>query len=109
MHGHHHPEPSPYILVCELDADPKNASATAFAGHQGAWNLTVEYLVDQGAAKPEVAVSIVKDGATTKWHDSGAKPGFHHATLGPVAPGAKLSLNVTNLLARLRWCEPVCC
>jgi len=26
-----------------------------------------------------------------------------------VAPGAKLSLNVTDLLARLRWCEPVCC
>jgi len=51
MHGHHHPEPSPYILVCELDADQKHATATAFTGHQGGWNLTVEYLVDQGAGQ----------------------------------------------------------
>jgi hypothetical protein len=88
--------PLPYLLVCELEVDADSPSATAFTGGQGAWNATVE-------------VTIQSNGATTDWKDSGIAPGFHSKTLGPLAAGAKISLTATNSLARVRWCEPVCC
>jgi hypothetical protein len=101
--------PLPYLLVCELEVDADSPSATAFTGGQGAWNATVEYLVDQGVSDPAVEVTIQSNGATTDWKDSGIAPGFHSKTLGPLAAGAKISLTATNSLARVRWCEPVCC
>ena len=28
---------------------------------------------------------------------------------GGLPPGAKITLKATDAMARLRWCEPVCC
>ena len=65
--------------------------------------------VDTGAVAPSVDVTIVSGGATTDWTDTAIAPGFHVHHIGPLAPGAKVTLTVAAAMARVRWCETVCC
>jgi hypothetical protein len=98
-----------WVVLNELEVDSTSTSAAAFTGEGGASNATVEYLIDQGAAGPAVTVAIVAGGTTTNWTATALTAGFHHHRFGPLPPGAKLTLTGTDVMARLRWCEPVCC
>jgi hypothetical protein len=126
--SHHHGYP-PYVYVpvvwvpvegacCEritvprdLAADPKNASANALVGGSEQVSLSLEYLVETGAASPSVTLTTTSDGATATWSDTTPAVGYHvqEALLLSVKPGTKISLVVNNVTARLRWCEKVCC
>ena len=98
-----------FLLISDLEADPSNTTASAFAGAHGGGNAVVEYLVDSGATSPSVEVSIVSGGSTTDWKDAAPAAGFHTHPLGQLAPGAKVTLTVAAAMARVRWCETVCC
>jgi len=99
-----------FVLVHELEADPSSTIASAFAGEHGGRNAVVEYLVSAGASSPSVEVMTVDTGgATADWKDSAIAPGFHVHHMGHLQPGAKVTLTVAAAMARLRWCESVCC
>jgi hypothetical protein len=98
-----------WLMVHELEVDTSSTTASAFTGTGGASGATVEYLVDQGATSPSVSVNIAAGGLTTAWTDTAIAPGFHFHQFGPLPHGAKLTLTASNAIARLRWCEPVCC
>jgi len=98
-----------WMVLHELEVDPSSTTATAFTGAGGGSGATVEYLVDKGAASPSVSANITADGLSTAWSDTGIAPGFHFHRFGPLPRGAKVTLSATNAMARLRWCELVCC
>jgi len=98
-----------YVVVHELDVDPSNTATSGFIGAGGASGATVEYLVETGAPAPQVTVEIVAAGPTTQWQDTAIAPGFHVQHFGPLPRGAKVTLSATDAMARLRWCEKVCC
>jgi len=98
-----------WFVLSELEVDSTSTSATAFTGSGGAGNVSVEYLVDPGAASPAVTVNMVSSGSSTTWTATSVTPGFHAHHFGSLPQGVKLTLSATNVMARLRWCEPVCC
>jgi hypothetical protein len=98
-----------WVVLNELEVDSTSTSAAAFTGEGGASGASVEYLVDQGAAAPAVTVDIAERGTSTTWTATSITPGFHAHRFGPLPRGAKLTLTATDAMARLRWCEPVCC
>jgi len=109
-HGWHgHSWGTGFVLVNEVEADPTSPGAASFAGAGGGFGAIVEYLVDAGAAAPAVEVAITSGGSTDDWKDSAIAPGFHIHHLGHLPPGAKITLTATEAMARVRWCETICC
>lgn len=98
-----------FMMVNELDVDNTSPSGAAFIGEGGSSAVTVDYVIDQGASGPAVTVTIVAGGATTVWNAGTVTAGYHAHHFGAQPRGTKLTLTATNAMARLRWCEPVCC
>jgi hypothetical protein len=72
--------------------------------------LTLEYAPDAGATSPLVKVTVDLDGSTSTWQETSMTDGYHvKSHLLSIEPGAKVTLEVTEAMARLRWCETVCC
>lgn len=120
---HPHAMPSAWIVflppeLCdhlkvprEIDADTTSSSASALVGG-GAdkISLSLEYLVEAGATSPSVKVTTSSDGGSATWSDDTPSTGYHvQEALLSVTPGSKVTLNVNNATARLRWCETICC
>jgi len=95
----------------DLSADATNTTATGLVGGSQSVSLSVEYLVDSGAASPSVKVTLAApDGTSSDWTDSAPVAGYHvQEALLSAKAGTKLTLTVNNVTARLRWCEHVCC
>jgi hypothetical protein len=95
----------------DIAADSNNTTATGLVGGSQQVSLSLEYLVDSGAASPSVKVSLAApDGTSSDWSDSAPTAGYHvQEALLSAKPGTKLTLTVNNVTARLRWCEHVCC
>jgi hypothetical protein len=101
-----------WVVLNELEADSTSATATsaaAFIGTGGASGASVEYLIGQGATGPAVTVDIAAGAMSTTWTATVVTAGFHAHRFGPLPEGTKLTLTATDAMARLRWCEPVCC
>ena len=98
-----------FVLVNEIEADPTSKSAANFTGEGGGHSAVVEYFVDAGASAPSVEVTITSGGSTQDWKDTAIAAGFHAHHLGHLPPGAKVTLTVAAAMARVRWCETVCC
>jgi hypothetical protein len=81
----------------------------SFAGSRGGMGTVVEYLVDTGAIGPSVEVQVTSGGGVSDWKDTAIAPGFHVHHIGHLSPGAKVTLTVAAAMARVRWCETVCC
>ena len=66
--------------------------------------------MDAGAASPTVKVTTAAGGSSATWSDDTPAEGYtvRQAVLS-AAPGTKVTLAVNNAIARLRWCELVCC
>jgi hypothetical protein len=100
----------PQTLVEEISVDATTTSRDALIGGTSPARLTCEYFVDTGASSPAVTVTIVTDGTTTTWTDTGIAAGYHvNDHVATAKPGSKVTLSATNALARLRWCETICC
>ncbi len=95
----------------DLAADATNSTATGLVGGSQNVSLSIEYLVENGAASPTVKVSLAApDGTSSDWSDGAPATGYHvQEALLSAKPGTKLTLTVNNVTARLRWCEHVCC
>ena len=100
------------VLPQQLDANGDQKSSALVGGHDDA-HLTLEYLVETGAADTTVTVTALQpDGTSSTWTDTGAGVGFHvQEQFLAVKPGTKLTLEVADIkvTARLRWCESICC
>src|SRR5262245_10067789 len=97
----------PVTIPRDLTADAKNQSATGLAGGSEQVSLSLEYLVESGAASPSVKLTLTSpDGTTSDWSDTSPSVGYHvQEGLLSAKAGTKLSLTVNNVTARLRWCE----
>lgn len=116
------PPPCQYVFVpmacCEtltvprdITADATNATATGLVGGSQPVILSIEYLVDPGAASPTAKLTLAApDGTSSDWTDGAPATGYHvQEALLSAKPGTKLTLTVNNVTARVRWCEHVCC
>ena len=103
---------SPALVVAlEASADSAASSKKVFIGGTTAVRLTLEYMPDDGATAPSVTVTVVSDGSSTStWGESSIAPGYHvKSGFILVEPGSKVTLEVAEASARLRWCETVYC
>ncbi len=98
----------PQVMPQELTADPAAPGETIVGGFSGV-RLTLETYVEAGAAAPEVKVTVVKDGTSTTTTSGGLPEGYQmDEEFLALDPGAKVTLEVVDAIARLRWCETVC-
>lgn len=99
------------VVALEAVADSTTTTKKVFIGGTTPVRLTLEYLSDDGATAPSVAVTIVEAGtSTTTWKETAITPGYHvKSEWVSVAPGSLVTLEVAETSARLRWCETVCC
>ena len=100
----------PALLVArEIDAvrprRPRKASSAARGRSSSPWNTWW-----MPAASPTVKVTTAAAGSSATWSDDTPAEGYtvRQAVLS-AAPGTKVTLAVNNAIARLRWCELVCC
>ena len=106
--GHHY---YPAVLLTrEIDVDSATSSREGLVGGARPVFLSLEYLVEAGAASPAVKVTTSAAGSSATWSDDTPAEGYtvRQAVLS-AAPGTKVTLAVNNAIARLRWCELVCC
>jgi hypothetical protein len=98
------------IVPFELSVTGETSPQEAFVGGIATVRPTLEYLVAEGAAAPEVTVTITFDGTTTTWSESAITAGYHvKGDLAGIEPGAIVQLEAVDATARLRWCEQLCC
>ena len=113
-HGAHHGggggDYSAMLLAREIDADTTTTSKDGMVGGERPVFLSLEYIVDAGAASPTVKVTTAAGSSSATWTDDAPAEGYtvRQAVLS-AAPGTKVTLDVNNAIARLRWCELVCC
>jgi hypothetical protein len=95
----------------ELDVDVTSPAQEALVGGRCDAHLTLEYLVEAGAAATaQVTVTVTSDGTTSTWTDTGISEGYHvKDAFLTVKPGSKVKVEVADAIARLRWCETICC
>ena len=97
------------LLPQELSVDNTNKVKEIFAGGLEDANLTLEYM-PVTPATATVKVTITGPGGTTVWDGGGVADGYHvKDDFAPVAPGSKIKIEVNDCIARLRWCEEICC
>lgn len=106
---YHHFDPA-MLLAREIDVDAATPSKDGMVGGARAVFLSLEYLVDAGAASPAVKVTTAAGGSSATWSDDAPVEGYtvRQAVLS-AAPGTKVTVSVNNAIARLRWCELVYC
>jgi hypothetical protein len=98
------------VVPRELEVDPANSPRNGLVGGHADAHLTLEYLVEDGAAAPAVEVSLKSNGTTTTWSATDVDPGYHvEEGFLPAPPGTRVTVTVTDASARLRWCERICC
>ena len=98
------------ILPFELSVTGETSQQEALIGGICTVRPTLEYLVAEGAAAPEVTLTITFDGTTTTWSESAIAEGYHvRSDLAGIEPGAVVQLEAVDATARLRWCEQLCC
>ena len=106
---HHHADPA-MLLAREIEVDTATPSRDGLVGGARPVFLSLEYLVDAGAASPTVKIATAAGGSSATWTDDAPAEGYtvRQAVLS-AAPGTKVTVAVNNAIARLRWCELVCC
>jgi hypothetical protein len=104
------PASLPTTMVREIEVDAETPSKDAFVGGHSEARLTLEYLIEDGAEAPSVSVTVSSAGQTLNWTASDTGVGYHvYDQFGAVKPGSKVTLEASGALARLRWCETLCC
>lgn len=103
---HAHPPTPPR----EVTTDEKGGAVTALIGGSGKIGLRLEYWTDSGATAPAVKLTLEEAGHKATWTEDPAAAGYQVRTpFGKVAPGARLTLEVKQVKARLSWRETACC
>jgi hypothetical protein len=104
------PVSAPTTMVRELEVDAETTSREALVGGISEPRMTLEYLIEEGVEAPSVSVTVSGSGQTLEWTATDTAAGYHvYDQFGAVKPGSKVTLEASGALARLRWCEAVCC
>jgi hypothetical protein len=102
--------PTHMVSPYELAVASGGASAEAFVGGAAPVHVSLEYVVDDGAATPSIKVTTVSDGSSSTWEETAPAAGYQvKSDFTTLQPGAKLTLEATEAAARLRWCETFPC
>jgi hypothetical protein len=106
-----YPQCAPSTIVpFELSVTAEASPQEALVGGICTARPTLEYLVAEDAAAPEVTVTITFEGTTTTWSESAIAEGYHvKDDFAGIEPGAVVRLEAVDATARLRWCERLCC
>jgi hypothetical protein len=97
---------SPY----EISVASGGASAQALVGGTAIVHLSLEYLVDSGASSPSITVTTASNGTTSTWQETTPATSYQvKADFMNVQPGTTVTIDATEAVARLRWCETFCC
>lgn len=98
------------IVPREIETDAAGSPKQGFVGGHGNVHLTLEYLVNEDAASPSIQIELLSGGTTQSWSATDLEEGYHaeEAFLAADA-GTRITLTVTDAVARLRWCERICC
>ena len=97
-------------LPQEVSVDSATSMKEALIGGTTNASLTLEFAPDGGATSPSVKVTVEIGGSISTWQETSMTDGYHvKSQLLSVEPGAKVTLEVTEAMARLRWCETICC
>jgi hypothetical protein len=101
---------SEVVLPRELAVDEVTSSREEIVGGHSDARFTIEYLIEAGAAAPAVEVELASAGASSTWNATDVSAGYHtQEAFLTAAPGTHVTLTVTDAIARLRWCERICC
>ena len=97
-------------LPQEVSVDNATSMKEALIGGTTNASLTLEFATDAGATSPSVKVTVEIGTSSSTWQETSMTDGYHvKSQLLSVEPGAKVTLEVTEAIARLRWCETICC
>ena len=98
------------MLPQEALVDASSSPKELFVGGTCDAKLTLEYMPATGATAPSVRVTIAGSDGTSTWEETAIPDEYNVKNdFSTVAPGAKITLEVTEAIARLRWCEVVEC
>lgn len=98
------------VLPRELAVDGTTSSKSDFIGGHSDASLTVEYIADTSAGTPAIDVKLESPGSTATWSATELTDGYHiQEGFLTAVPGSKVTLTAANAIARLRWCERICC
>jgi hypothetical protein len=99
------------VVPHELNASPAADTMTALVGGANDVSLSVEYLVPPSAGAPAVKVTTTgPDGTSATWDVAAPTQGYHvEEAVLTVKAGTMVTLSITDLTARVRWCEKTCC
>ena len=101
---------TPMLSPYELSVASGGAAGQAMVGGISPSRLSLEYVVDDGAASPAIKVKTVSAGSSATWEESTPGTGYQvKSDFLTVDPGTKVTLDATETTARLRWCELFCC
>lgn len=99
----------PMVVPEEALVDASSPKKEVFVGGNCDAKLTLEYM-PVTLATSSVTVTITVSGSTTTWKEQPISDGYHvKKDFSSVAPGAKVVVEVTDAIARLRWCEVIDC
>ena len=95
------------VLPQELTVDPETSPQEALIGGLNEVQPTLEYMAEDGATSAMVKVTITgADGSSSSWEETSIAPGYHVKNdFNKIAPGSKIAVEVSEAVARLRWCE----
>jgi hypothetical protein len=106
---HHGWQAGALIVPEEAVVDTTTPSKTVVIGGTTPVRLSLEYLPDDGATSASVKVTSTVDGTATTWQETPIAAGYHVKTdFAPLLPGSKVTIDVAQAMARVRWCETVC-
>jgi hypothetical protein len=101
---------TPMLSPYELSVTSGGAAGQAFVGGAQPARLSLEYVVDDGAASPTIKVTTASAGSSSTWEETSPATGYQvKSDFLTVDPGTKVTLDVSETTARLRWCELFCC
>src|SRR3954453_8502825 len=101
---------TPMLSPYELAVASGGATGQAMVGGGSPSRLSLEYVVDDGAASPTVKVTTDSAGSSSTWEETTPGTGYQvKSDFLTVEPGTKVTLDATEATARLRWCELFCC
>ncbi len=125
--GNHQPQPIPMVVwvpampmpchppaattvVRDLEVDAASSPKSALVGGGNEVHLSLETFVEAGAASPEVKIVVTENGTSSTISRTGLPVGYEmDEGFLTVSAGAKVEIAANDAIARLRWCEVVCC
>lgn len=101
---------TPLVVPQELSVDSAVGVKEVLIGGMGDMSVNLEFAPDAGATAPSVKVTVESGGTTSTWQESPITAGYHAKPhLLSVKAGDTVTVEVVEAIARLRWCETVCC